>query len=229
VSIEPLRVVTDQWEWASIAKLVPTVYHEQSWTMASVTRIRAQTSLPVSFGYARVWVAKTMVGCPLIRLGNRWFNTPRAAPLVLQGTNLNAAAALKRACSRSKDPIAARLRLDGHLELHDDQELVASIERTRLALDARTVHRRRYRAMSGREIDHMVRSLNWEDPYLAIEWAAAVRTCWRAGSWTTAVDVHHDDTGDTIGYTVWVSRPAGSECVAAAAVDEYAPAWTVSR
>ena len=229
VPIEPLRMVTDQWEWASIAKLVPTVYHEQSWTLASVTRIRAQTSLPVSFGYARVWVSETMVGCPLIRLGNRWFNTPRAAPLVLQGTHLNAAAALKRACARDGDPVAARLRLHKRLELHDDHELVAGIERVRLALDVRTASRRTYRAMSSREIGAMVRSLHWSDPYTAEEWDAAVRACWKAGSWTTAVDVHRDDAGDTIGYTVWVSRSAGSECVAAALVGENTLAWTVSR
>lgn len=228
--VEPLRVITDQWEWASIAKLVPTMYHEQSWTLASVSRIRSQTSLPVSYGYARVWVGHdTLIGCPLIRFGNRWFNTPRAAPRVLAGTHLNAASALLRAAGRSRDPVVARLRLRDHLELHDDHDVVRNIDRARLLLDARTATSRRYRTMSAREINLMVRSLSWATPDLGPEWGAAIRACWNAGAWTTTVNVHADSAGTTIGYTVWVERPASTECVAAALIDHQVPAWTVIR
>lgn len=223
-------MITDQWEWASIAKLVPTVYHEQSWTLASVSRIRAQTSLPVSYGYARVWVGRdTLVGCPLIRFGNRWFNTPRAAPLVLAGCRLNAASALLRAAGRSRDPTVARLRLRDHLELHDDHELVRDIDRTRLLLDVRTATCRRYRSMSTREINLMVRSLSFPDPHVGPEWGAAIKACWNAGSWTTTVNVHADEDGATIGFSVWVQRPASTECVAAALIDQPVPAWTSYR
>lgn len=220
---EPWRLVTDRWEWASISHLAPTVYHELSWTVASVARIRTQTSLPVSFGYARVWVgADTLVGCPLIRLGERWFNTPRAVPLVLTGTHVSASAAIQRAMDRVE-------RLRGRLVLHDDSSQVDEIERTRLALDVRTCDERTYRSMSNREIDTMVRSCRWNRRAVADEWSQALKAVWNAGSWTTEVHAHHDADGAVIGYTVWANRPPLVQCIAAATVGQRVPAWATVR
>lgn len=224
--VERLRVVTDRWEWDSLARLATTVYHEQSWTLASVKRIRSQTSLPVTFGYARVWVDQTLVGCPLIRHGEQpWYNSPRARPMVLVGTNLNAPAAVMRAIARNPNPRGCT-----RLVLHDDSELVDAIERARMSIEVRSSHSRSYRSMSGREIDQVVASLAWVQRDKAREWGDALRATFGSGSWATEVQVHSDDDGDVVGYLVWVirkDRPA--ECIAAALVGQRTPAWTVSR
>lgn len=235
VPVEPLRIVTDRWEWDALAQLAPTIYHEQSWTLASVRRIKTQTSATVTFGYARIWIDDTLVGCPLIRQGdNPWYNTPRSVPLVLQGTRLNAAAALVRAIARtwSPDPAQAHKKRPGSslVVLHDDSELVDAIERARLSIEVRSSRWRKYRAMSGREIDEMVRTIRWQDRAKAREWGDALRTTWTAGCWTTEVHVHFDDDDRLVGYLVWVSRAGRpAECIAAALVGTRTPAWTVSR
>lgn len=233
--VEPLRIVTDRWEWDALAQLAPTIYHEQSWTLASVKRIKTQTSATVRFGYARVWIDDTLVGCPMIRQGDHpWYNSPRAVPLVLQGTRLNAAGAVVRAIARSwspdpKHPDRGRPG-SAELNLHDDSELVDSIERARLSIEVRSSRWRRYRAMSGREIDEMVRTLRWKERPRAREWGDALRVTFTAGCWTTEVHVHFDDDDRLIGYLVWVTRPGrGDECIAAALVGQHTPAWTVSR
>lgn len=233
--VDSLRIVTDRWEWDSLAQLAPTIYHEQSWTLASVQRIKTQTSTPVRFGYARVWVADTLVGCPLIRQGDRpWYNSPRAAPLVLQGTRLNAPGAVMRAIARSwapdpKHPDRTR-PWSAQVALHDDSELVHAIERARLSIEVRSSRWRRYKAMSGREIDEMVRTLRWKERPKAREWGDALRTTWTSGCWTTEVHVHFDDNDRIVGYLVWVTRPGRpGECIAAALVGQRTPAWTVSR
>lgn len=217
MATEPLRVITDRWEWASIAQLVPTVYHELSWTLASVDRLKDQYTLPIAFGYARVWVDDTLIGCPLIRLGDRWFNTPRSAPLVLRGVKLNASAALSRALARHP-----RFVKDGDflLDLHSDHELLESIERTRLLLVTTTPRVRRYRAMSERELNALTAPPGWR---------AALRLTWRA-DWSTELHVHLDTDDNEHGYTVWAHRNGiAPECIGALAVNQPALEWTVSR
>jgi hypothetical protein len=188
-----------------------------------------------------VWVDDTLVGCPLIRQSDGpWFNTPRAVPMVLQGVNLNAAGAVLRAIARiGLDPTKPDKKppAESFIELHDDSELVGAIARARLAIDAHCVRWRRYRSMTGREIDEMVNSLRWTQRAKAREWGDALRATWNAGSWSTEVHVHYDDDDSIVGYTVWVTRtgavsgrlPHPAECIAAATIGERVPAWTVSR
>jgi len=223
--VERLRIVTDRWEWDALAQLAATIYHEQSWTLASVKRIKSQTSNPVTFGYARVWVGHdTLVGCPMIRYGDKpWSNSPRAQPAVLSGTRLNAAGAVARA-------IAEQPRGVKEFELRDDSHLLSTIDRARMALEVRSANWRRYRSMSGREIDQVVDTLDWEEHHKAREWGAALKATFVAGSWITELHVHYGDDGTVIGYLVWVTRTGHDpECIAAALVGERTPAWTVSR
>jgi hypothetical protein len=228
---DTLRVVTDQWEWANIARLAPTVYHEQSWTLASVIRLRTQLSVPISFGYVRVWAGDSLIGCPMIRVGDRWFNTPRAAPLVLVGPAVDPMVALADAKARQ----GRHPKLRGKLELHDDTDVLRAIARTCATLEDRCVDTRRYRTMSGQEIDRMARSCRWASTADRAQWIAALKATWRAGCWVTEVHAHYDDAGEPIGYTVWVTRAfphdrgETTECIGAIATFARAPAWCVSR
>lgn len=225
VPVEAFRLVTDRWEWASLSQLVASVYHEPSWTEASVSRLRSQFLGPVKFGYVRLWLGNdVLVGCPVIGLGDEWFNTPRARPEVISGTRLANSVAVSRALKRVEN------RLD--FVFYDDQPQLDEIDTVGAALETRTARTRKYRAVTNDDLRTIGRALTCSGDCREA-WLAGLQASMHAGSWATEVVQHFDADDAVVGWTVWAVRQGAlghiRECLAVTAIDEITPAWTSVR
>ena len=92
--LEP-KLIDERWEWASLAKLSPSIYADQVWTDHRVRRLQRMIGPRVESKLIRVWSDDSLVVCPLIVIhglkkdDQRWFNSPRSMPTVVSGPPLD--------------------------------------------------------------------------------------------------------------------------------------------
>lgn len=223
--VEPLRAVTDRWEWASLAHQTPSVYHSHSWTVAAVEQLRSTSRSPTAYAYLRLWTPTgALVCCPVIRHGNRWFNTPRASPVAVLGECADPHRTLLDAV-RTADMKPSLTRL----EIHDDHEPTELIETIAAQLERAGTMVRRYRELERTVVAQLVRRVRWTDDAEAAAWLMSLRNAWRFGDWAVELRAYYDNRDEPVGWAVWCLRDGLEQCIASARVAARAPAWTTAR
>lgn len=225
VQASPARIVTSRGEWEQYEDLGAPLYHSWSWTAQSVARLKRQVldDTPVSAGYLRIWIGGSptsgdpysVVGCPIVFFDGRMFNTPRASPAVIVGTNVCATCAV--------------LRAEPDLELFDDSEQVTDIAWTALAIDASSTASTVIRTPSDRDWAEMAKWLVFPGDHARTAWFDAVRRSFTSSGWVTVIERHVDRRGRPFGWIVQAISGGTSTPIAAARVGQYPPPWGSTR
>lgn len=214
MEVEAVRFVDDRFEWSSLTKETPSIYHLWEWSEQS--RRRVQRQLPtrtVDSAYLRIWVHDSMIGCPVIHIDGIWYNTPRSSPLTLVGEPI--------------DPFAVFDALDDDVFLIDDSEQIDSIAALSAQLGADADSTRSRRSIAPSDIEAMRRQLVFPSADASEIWFEGVEWAWRTGWDTTLVEYRRAET--IIGWTVEVHRQGAPAVVAAARCDQIVPEWTSPR
>jgi hypothetical protein len=224
VVLEAVRVIDDTWSWSSLSRLAPTAYHDQAWTAQSVRRIQRRTRIPVAGMYVRVWSDDTLIGCPVIRVGPataplRMFNTPRAAPAILNGEPCDHPAATL---------IAGLAEFGSTLVVHDDKVTLVAIAKELAFIERQADDFRQTRSWRPGDTRRVFHGYRWPDPKTRIDWDDSISALFRSSSWSTVMKIH-TVAGDLVGWTVWADRPNGSTCLAAIHRDRRLHPWTSPR
>ncbi len=225
--VDDFRLVQSMWEWLSLSNLSGSVYHEPAWTEQSTARIRRTARALIVSGYARIWSGDTLIGCPVIRVDTRWFNTPRTAPTVLSGTPVGDPTALFLTVARRQRDVPRPLTGIHKIAVLSDDHQLAEIAAIAASLEG--VDYRRFRSMTSGEVAALGRTVPWESDDEWQSWIDVIGRLWRAGSWTMEMRCHSRD-GEPVGWTVWVIRADRTEhCIAALRCDAAVPAWGTAR
>lgn len=230
MSVDEFRLVESQWEWQSLSNLADSPYHDPAWTYQSVARIRLQARASVSCGYVRVWHSDTMIGCPVIRVNDRWFNSPRASPTVLSGPPVDEPSRhIMQSAAKVRDPGRELVGINGIVISHDTSQL-AEIARAAQALDERAVSHRDHLSLTKTEITLLAKTIPWQTDDEWQHWVDVITRLWRAGSWKMTMRSHFDGDQQPIGFTIWIERPNGSTaCLSALTCHAPVPAWASPR
>lgn len=221
VQAQPVRSVTDRNEWDQLAAFGP-LYHSWSWSNQAVQRLQRQTSRPVTASYLRIWLGGnpaddepfSLVGVPIIRFEDRRFNAPRTRPVVLMGCQVNAAAAVRRA------------RPD--IELWDDREHVAAIDRTYQSIMAHQTSHRTSHGLTPADLDEIRQRMVFPGDDARRAWCTAIEVAARCSAWNIRIR-RHDNRGKFIGWTMTASTDTSTVVLAAAEVHRTVPPFACYR
>lgn len=215
---EAVRFVSDRFEWASLTKRVGALYHRWEWAEQSRQRVVRQLPLiPIQTAYLRIWIIDSMVVCPLIGIGDTWYNAPRAQPMVVAGEPVDPVAALELAADVEGTDIV----------YVDDSAQVSAISSVVDDLIARADDHRERRSLAPVDVTDMIDRLTFADEGARDRWIEAVAWTWRAG-WDARLVEYRADR-DPIGWVVDVHHLDTVSTVAAAAVDGEVLEWTSPR
>src|SRR5687768_2535951 len=171
---ESVRLITDRSEWDSLSRLSGSIYHHYDWTAHTARRLEGFG--PVTFGYLRMWDGDSLIGCPVVKFCDRWFNTPRAVPAILSGGEADAIAVVSAAHSKL-------LKMRG-VNVDPDVGLLYEIAARRRRVE-RGEPVRVFKSMLPSEIKQMVGASSSPEPVQDV-WVQAVVWLWRA-AWETSV------------------------------------------
>lgn len=218
MEVEDVRFVSDRYEWASLTKQVPSLYHQWEWAEQSRRRIvRELPTLPIDSAYLRIWAGDTLIGCPVVQIDDVWFNAPRALPMCLLGEPLPAAALAEWAADD-----------DGCiLIVVDDSPQIADIHATRWLLECDADDLRSRRSLAPIDIKTMLTRLSFESEHARDTWVEAVGWVWRAGWNARLIEYRRND--EPIGWSVEVEHTDSVTVLAAAHVEMIVADWTSPR
>lgn len=214
MEVEAVRFVSDRFEWSSMTNDA-ALYHRWEWSEQSRRRVARQLpTTTVGAAYLRIWVHDTMITCPVILIGDIWYNTPRAQPMTVVGDPISPADVIDD--------------LDVDVVIVDDTAQLTAITTIAERLTDHADETRSRRSVTAAETATMRSRLAFADAESGDTWFEGVEWIWRTG-WDARL-IEYRRCRQPIGWTVEVShKNAAATVVAAAHVDEVVPAWTSPR
>lgn len=218
MKVEAARYVGDRYEWASLAKRSPSVYHRWEWSEQSRRRVaHLLPHLTVETAYLRVWADDTLVAVPLLGIDDIWYNVPRSTALVLDGPDLDPWAVVNEAAEDDGADIV----------FIDDTEQLQTNEALEWALNRDADDHRSRQALIPTDIDEMRLRLRFADDACCATWFEAITWVDRSGLAARFVEYRRND--EPIGWGVYVEHLGELTLLAAAHVEHEVPPWTSLR
>lgn len=218
MKLETVRFVSDRYEWASLAQRAPSVYHRWEWTEQSRRRVaHLLPHMTIETAYMRVWEADTLAACPVILIDDMWYNTPRAAPLIIEGGPADPDRIIEQAAEEE----------NVDLILVDDSDQIEALEALRWELEADCDDHRSRRALIPADVEAMRARLTFESVEARDMWFDGIQWACRSG-----FDIHiveYRRNGEPIGWDVTAVHLHEPTVLAAAHVEQLVPAWTSPR
>lgn len=218
MKLETVRFVSDRYEWASLVQRAPSVYHRWEWSEQSRRRVaHLLPHMTVETAYLRVWDHDTLAACPLILIDDTWFNTPRAAPLIIEGGPAD------------PDRIIEQAAEDENIDLIlvDDTDQVDALEALRWELSADCDDYRSRRALIPADVEIMRARLTFESIEARDLWFDGIQWACRSGLEVQLVEYRRN--GEPIGWDLTALHLHEPTVLAAAHVEQIVPAWTSPR
>lgn len=218
MKVETARFVGDRYEWSSLARRAPSVYHRWEWSEQSRRRVtRFCPGVNVETAYLRVWHDEALIVCPILLIGDLWYNTPRAEPVLIQGAVDDAWQAIDEATEEY-----------GELIIHrDDSEQLAEIQALEWQLNADADDQRNRQTLIPSDLDDMRFRLRFADDLTSELWFEAVQWLGRSGLDARFVEYRRND--EPIGWGIYAAHLGELTCLAAAHVEFEVPTWVSQR
>lgn len=191
------RRVTDQFEWASLARLAPSFTHEWSWATQCAERLNVLAFSKINLRpvYLRAWNGDYMYGCPFITFDDtRIMNVPLSAPMLLSEA------------WPLPDRLATEVIADAwpDAELHDHSAHWTIIHNALRRLNDRTTKSSRAWGLSPTDRDMIAERGRWDSTWDRDHWLHSFARLWR-GPWRTELVTHRNDD-DIIGWSCHIHR-----------------------
>lgn len=185
------RRVTDRFEWASLARIVPTFTHEWPWAAQCAERLHQDIycKAEVAVAYLRIWIDDTLIGCPIMTFGQHTVNVPRSTPRLLSADGIPGGNAAVQACG---------------VELHDDAWIDERVEECHRRLTSQADRSSREWGITPDSQTSIGRLAAWPSDNDRHIWLASFNRVWR-GPWSTSLTTHRSE-GATIGWSGHVHR-----------------------
>lgn len=220
VKLQAGRFVTDRYEWTSLARSAPSVYHSWEWAEQSRRRVaHLVPHLAVSVSYFRLWVDDdALIAVPVLTIDGMHYNVPRSEPHVLEGGPVDDLFAL----------IDDAADADGtDIEFVDDTEQLDIIRALEWDLQADADDYRARRTLADTDVAEMRSRLRFADDDTADCWFDAVKWVDRSGLDVSFVEYRRND--EPIGWAVYAVHNGDAEVLAAAHAEFHVPPWTSLR
>ena len=219
MKVEAARYVADRYEWASLSKRSPSVYHRWEWSEQSRRRVaRLLPHLDIDICYLRVWADDSLVAMPMLMIDEGiWFNTPRSTPLVIDGPPVDPFLVVDEAAEEDGADIV----------FIDDSEQIVTIEAVEHELERDADDSRTRQGLIPRDIEEMRLRLRFADDIDAEMWFEAIQWVDRSGLNARFIEFRRND--EPIGWAVYVEHLNDLTLLAAAHVDREVPPWTSPR
>mgnify|MGYP001552974099 CR=1 FL=1 len=218
MKVEAARYVADRYEWASLSKRAPSVYHRWEWSEQSRRRVaHLLPHLDVDTCYLRVWADDSLVCLPLLGIDDIWYNVPRSVPLVIDGPSVDPEFVINEAAEDDGTDIV----------IIDDSEQLSALEALEWALNRDADDHRTRQALIPRDVDEMRVRLRFADDETADTWYEAITWVDRSGLTARFIEYRRND--EPIGWGIYVEHLGELVLLAAAHVDHEVPPWTSQR
>jgi len=218
MKVEAARFVGDRYEWASLAKRSPSVYHRWEWSEQSRRRVaHLLPHLNVETAYLRVWADDSLVAVPLLCIDDIWYNVPRSTPLVIDGPDVDPEFVINEASEEDGSDIV----------FVDDSQQLQVIDALEWALNRDADDHRSRQALIPADIAEMRLRLRFIDETTSDIWFEAISWVDRSGLTARFIEYRRND--EPIGWGVYVEHLDQLVLLAAAHVEHDVPAWTSER
>ncbi len=219
MKVEAARYVGDRYEWASLSKRSPSVYHRWEWSEQSRRRVaHLLPHLTINICYLRVWADTSLVAMPMMMIDEDiWVNVPRSAPLVIDGPAVDPLAVVNEAADDDGADIV----------FIDDSEQLSTIEALEHELNRDADDSRTRQGLIPRDVEEMRIRLRFTDDDAAERWFEAIQWVDRSGLKARFVEFRRND--EPIGWAVYVEHLNELTPLAAAHVNYDVPEWTSPR
>lgn len=210
--------MSDRYEWASLVKRAPSVYHRWEWSEQSRRRVASLClKLNIESCYLRVWAGDVLVAMPMLKIEDIWYNTPRAEPVVLEGHTDDPLAVIDEATEEYGEDVV----------YIDDSAQLAEIAALEWQLNSDADDHRNRQSLIPSDLAQMRSCLRFADDETADMWFEAVQWLDRSGIKARFVEYRRND--EPIGWGVYADHLGELVPLAVGHVEHEVPPWTSPR